>query len=44
MYAYTDNNPVMYIDPSGESIVLTCIIIGAIIGATAGGSSLLRSI
>lgn len=28
----------MYIDPSGESIVLTCIIIGAIIGATAGGT------
>ncbi|QVK19278.1 DNRLRE domain-containing protein [Mycoplasmatota bacterium] len=38
MYAYTENNPVMYVDPNGDSIILACIIIGTIIGAAAGGT------
>lgn len=40
LYAYCYNNPVMYIDPSGHfviSILLTCLIVGAIAGATVGG-------
>ena len=37
MFAYCNNNPVMYSDPSGHSIILACIIGGAIIGALAGG-------
>jgi RHS repeat-associated protein len=35
MYAYSENNPVMYVDPSGEfalSILIGSIIVGAIIG------------
>jgi RHS repeat-associated protein len=35
MYTYCSNNPVMYIDPSGEFALTTtaiCIIIGAVIG------------
>ena len=37
MFAYCINNPVMYSDPSGHSIILTCIIVGTVIGALAGG-------
>jgi len=37
LYAYCLNNPLLYQDPGGESIILTCIIVGAIIGAVAGG-------
>ena len=37
MYAYCNNNPIMYSDPTGHSITLACIIIGAVIGAVAGG-------
>ena len=37
MFAYCNNNPVMYADPSGHSIILACIIVGAIIGAAIGG-------
>ncbi|MGI6359591.1 MAG: RHS repeat-associated core domain-containing protein [Acholeplasmatales bacterium] len=36
LYAYCMNNPIMYVDPDGESIVLTAMIIGAIIGAAIG--------
>lgn len=37
MFAYGNNNPVLYADPDGHSIILTCIIVGAAIGAIAGG-------
>ena len=37
MFAYCHNNPIMYSDPTGHSITLACIIIGAVIGAIAGG-------
>ena len=37
MFAYCNNNPVMYSDPDGHSIVLTCIIVGAVVGALVGG-------
>ena len=37
LYSYCNNNPVMYSDPDGHSIILACLIIGAIVGATAGG-------
>ena len=41
MYAYCSNNPIMYTDPSGESIsilaVFAGIAIGTLIGAIAGG-------
>lgn len=36
-YGYVWNNPLKYVDPSGEGI-LTAIIIGAIVGAYVGGS------
>ena len=38
LYAYCLNNPLLYQDPGGESIILTCIIVGAIIGAVVGAS------
>lgn len=38
MYTYCSNNPVMYADPTGESIVLTALILGAVIGAAIGGT------
>ena len=37
LYVYCMNDPVMYVDESGESIILTSIIIGAVVGATIGG-------
>ena len=37
MFAYCNNNPIMYSDPTGHSIILASIIIGAVIGAVAGG-------
>ena len=37
MFAYCNDNPIMYSDPTGHSIILACIIIGAVIGAVAGG-------
>ena len=37
MFTYCNNNPVMYSDPSGHSIILACIIVGAVVGALAGG-------
>ena len=36
-FAYCNNNPIMYSDPSGHSITLACIIVGAVIGGLAGG-------
>ena len=36
LYAYCRNNPVMYSDPSGHSLI-SAIIIGAIVGAVVGG-------
>ena len=37
VFAYCNNNPIIYSDPNGHSIILACIITGAIIGALAGG-------
>jgi RHS repeat-associated protein len=40
LYAYCGNNPVMYSDPSGKfaiSLTMLGLIIGAVVGATAGG-------
>ena len=37
MFAYSQNNPIMYSDPTGHSIILACIIIGAVAGAVIGG-------
>ena len=37
MFAYCGNDPVMYSDPNGHSIILACISIGAVTGAVAGG-------
>ena len=37
LYAYCNNNPVMYSDPSGNFVIsASAIIIGAVIGATIG--------
>ncbi len=38
-YLAMGNNPVMFTDPNGESIILASIIIGAAIGAYIGGST-----
>ncbi|MBQ7761385.1 MAG: RHS repeat-associated core domain-containing protein [Clostridia bacterium] len=40
LYAYCNNNPVMYVDPSGKlavSLTVIGLIIGAVVGAAAGG-------
>jgi len=36
LYAYCNNNPVMYTDPSGRFIFTTAMLIGLIIGASVG--------
>lgn len=36
LYAYCNNNPVMYVDPTGHSAVVVGLIIGLIIGAGIG--------
>ena len=38
LFAYCENNPVMYIDPTGEFAFTTAIIIGLIVGAIIGGT------
>ncbi len=36
LYAYCENNPVNYTDPKGN-VIWACIIVGALVGAVAGG-------
>jgi RHS repeat-associated protein len=36
LYAYCNNNPVMYSDPSGHLAITTMVIIGALLGAAFG--------
>ena len=36
-YVYGNQNPVVYVDYTGESVILTCVILGAVIGFTVGG-------
>ena len=45
LYAYCNNNPVMYADPKGESVIAILAFIGitAIVGATIGGVSSYKS-
>lgn len=38
MYAYCQNNPVMYVDPSGYFLVTAIVLTGIAIGATVGGT------
>jgi RHS repeat-associated protein len=38
-YSYARNNPLVYVDPEGESILLACIIGGALLGAYLGGTA-----
>ena len=38
LYAYCNDNPVMYADPCGTSVFLTCFLIGIIAGAIIGGT------
>ena len=38
LYAYCNNNPVMYVDPNGTFAITTAIIIGLIVGALIGGA------
>ncbi|HOD01859.1 MAG: tRNA nuclease WapA precursor [Firmicutes bacterium ADurb.Bin300] len=42
MFAYANNNPVMYSDPDGHFILLACIIGGAIIGAVTGALTMAK--
>ena len=37
LFTYCDDNPIMFSDPSGHSILLACIIVSAVIGGLAGG-------
>ena len=37
LYVYCGNNPVMYVDPSGEIFMLVTAAIGAVAGAVVGG-------
>ncbi len=37
MYAYCSNNPVMYVDPTGE-FILTALIVGVVVGVVVGGA------
>ena len=37
LFAFCNNNPIINSDHSGHSITLACIIVGAVIGALAGG-------
>ena len=38
LYAYCSNNPVMYVDPTGEFFIsLSALLIGALVGAVIGG-------
>ena len=36
LFAYCQNNPIMHSDPSGHSIILACICIGAVLGGGIG--------
>ena len=39
LYAYCSNNPVMYVDPTGEFFIsLSTLLIGALVGAIIGFS------
>ena len=38
LYAYCNNNPVMYADPSGTTVFMSMLIAGIIIGAGIGGA------
>jgi RHS repeat-associated protein len=38
LYAYCNNNPVMYSDPTGQFVFTTAIIVGLIVGAIVGGT------
>ena len=38
LYAYCGNNPVMFTDPSGQSVFLTMLIIGIVTSAAIGGT------
>ncbi len=38
MYAYANNNPIMFTDESGMFLISTAVLIGAIIGAVAGAT------
>ncbi len=39
-YIYSGNNPVTYVDPSGEFAFIAAIVIGAVVGAYFGGAAL----
>ena len=36
-FSYCDNNPVNFLDPTGEILISTCVLIGIGIGASLGG-------
>ena len=39
VFAYCANNPVVFMDETGEGIILACVLIGAGIGALIGGTA-----